>query len=327
MTVRLFFILMKAEFETRVDAWDRYWKGGHGDTCFHQGDVFSLRKDWVEFFSDLPKSARILDLATGNGALPLIAAEVSREKSLGFSITGVDFASPSPELVGDIDTSLLDCISFVGSTPLETMELDEAGFDAVTSQFGFEYSDTRRSIPRIAKLMAPDCKLRFLIHSHGGSVFKSTEQRCGRIKQLLAKDQLFDVCRRLARFNPRDPASLAKTQKLERRFNAKLKSLRAKTTDLPPDDVSVYAMNYVEQLVQSRSYAPPDEWRKALNDLSDELHDYVIRLNGMLRAAQKDADMKRLVTSFEEAGLEDVSYQPALQDQNDVGWILLATKR
>ncbi len=318
---------MKAEFDTRIDAWDRYWKGGHGDTCFHQGDVFSLQKDWMAFFAALPKSARILDLATGNGALPLMAATVSREEGLGFSITGVDFATPSPELVSDVDASLLDGISFVSSTPLETMEFDEASFDAVTSQFGFEYSDTRRSIPRIAKLMAPGCKLRFLIHSHGGSVFRSTEQRCGRIKQLLAKDQVFDICRRLARFNPRDPASLAKAQKLERRFHAKLKSLRAKATDLPPDDVSIYAMNYVEQLVQSRSYAPPDEWRKALSDLSDELNDYVIRLNGMLRAAQKDAEMKRLVASFEAAGLEDVSYQPALQDQNDVGWILLATKR
>jgi len=318
---------MNAEFETRIAAWNRYWRGGHGDTCFNQGDAFSMRKNWIEFFEGLPESARILDLATGNGAVPLIAAEVSCENSRSFSITGVDFASPRPDMLPEIDTSLLEYISFVGSTPLEKMEFDSASFDAVTSQYGFEYSDTRRSIPIIAELMAPGSKLRFLIHSQGGNVFKSTEQRRARIKQLLAKDQLFALCRRISECNPRDPTSLAKLQKFENRFWTKLKSLRSKASDLPSDDVSVYAMNFVEQLIRGRNQIPPHEWRDAFNELSEELYDYVIRLNGMLRSAMKESHMKNLVANLEKAGLDDVSYCPAVQNQNDVGWILVASKR
>jgi len=317
---------MNAEFETRIAAWDRYWGGGHGDTCFHQGEAFSLRKDWIEFFAQLPRAARILDLATGNGALALIAAEVSRENNRGYSITGVDFAVPKPELIPEIDTSLLEHISFVSSTPLENMKFDAASFDAVTSQYGFEYSDTRRSIPGIAKLLAPGGKLRFLIHSHGGKVFKSTEQRCARIKQLLARDQVFDLCRRISRCNPQEPTGHAKLQKFEKRFWTKLKSLRSRTAGLPPDDVSIYAMNFVEQLIQGRTQIPPDEWRDALNELSGELRDYVIRLNSMLRSARKSSEMKGFVAKFEEAGLDDVSYSPAVQNDNDVGWILVASK-
>jgi hypothetical protein len=175
--------------------------------------------------------------------------------------------------------------------------------------------------------MAPGSKLRFLIHSNGGAVYKSTEQRCARIKQLLAKDQMFDLCRRISGCNPRDPSSLAKLQKLENRFWTKLKSLRSKASDLPSDDVSIYAMDFVEQLIRSRNQVPPDEWRNALSELSEELYDYVIRLNGMLRSAMRDSQMKSLVTNFEEAGLDDVSYYPAVQNQDDVGWILVASKR
>lgn len=317
---------MNAEFETRISAWNRYWKGGHGDTCFHQGETFSLRKDWIGFFAELPQSARILDLATGNGALALIAAEVGRANSCDFSIVGVDFASPRPELLSEIDASLLDSISFVSSTPLENMEFDAASFDAVTSQYGFEYSDTRHSIPKIANLMAPGARLRFLIHSFGGNVYKATEQRCARIKQLLAKDQLFDLCRRISRCDPRNPSSQAKLQKLERRFWTKLKSLKSKASGLPPDDVSVYAMNFVEQLIQGRNQIPPNEWRDAFNELSEELQDYVIRLNGMLRSAMKESQMKNVAANFEKAGLEDLSYYPAVQNQDDVGWILTARK-
>jgi hypothetical protein len=318
---------MNAEFDTRIAAWDRYWKGGHSDTCFHQGAIFSLRNDWLEFFAGLPDAARILDLATGNGALPLIAAEVSRADSRGFAITGVDFASPRPDLLPEIDETLLEHISFVGSTPLEDMDFEAASFDAVTSQYGFEYSDTRRSIPRIAELMAPGSRLRFLVHSSGGSVSKATEQRRARINQLLAKDQVLDLCRRISAGNPKDPSSLAKLRKVENRFWKKLKALRSKATGLPPDDVSVYAMNFVEQLVRGRNQIPPHEGRQALRELSDELHDYVIRLNGMLRAALTDSQMKTLVASFEEAGLDDVDYCPSVQDQDEVGWILTAGKR
>lgn len=317
---------MNTEFESRIAAWNRYWKGGHGDTCFHHGETFSLRNDWTGFFAELPQSARILDLATGNGALPLIAADVSRANNRDFSIVGVDFASPRPELLSEIDTSLLESISFVGSTPLENMDFDTAKFDAVTSQYGFEYSDTKRSIPKIANLMAPGARLRFLIHSHGGSVYKATEQRCARIRRLLAKDQVFDLCHRISRCNPREPSSLAKIEKYEKRFWTKLKSLKSKASGLPPDDVSVYAMNFVEQLVQGRDQIPPDEWRDALNELSDELHDYVIRLNGMLYSAMKDSKMKSLVVNFEGAGLADVRYYPAVKNQDDVGWILVARK-
>ena len=36
--------------------------------------------------------------------------------------------------------------------------------------------------------------------------------------------------------------------------------------------------------------------------------------------------MKSLVAKFEEAGLDGVSYSPAAQNDNDVGWILVASK-
>ncbi|WP_456373313.1 hypothetical protein, partial [Thiolapillus sp.] len=68
----------------RLDArqWGDWWNK-HSLTSFHghfQNNYDgSLKQFWEERFANLPDNAAIVDLATGNGALALLAAEYSRE--------------------------------------------------------------------------------------------------------------------------------------------------------------------------------------------------------------------------------------------------------
>ena len=90
----------------------------------------------------MPNSAAVLDLACGNGAVALIAARVSEETGKGFKIYGVDSAAIDPaKFVAKEE--LLKTIEFTGLTPIELLPYQSGQFDAVVSQYGIEFADSR----------------------------------------------------------------------------------------------------------------------------------------------------------------------------------------
>ena len=121
-------------FESSRDSWTRYWRGGNQDTCFTSIGTFSIAERWRAFFRELADGASILDLATGNGTVALLAARVSEERPIPFSITAVDQAAIDPAQSLREPPALLKSIAFIPDTMLEELPFDAARFDAVCSQ-------------------------------------------------------------------------------------------------------------------------------------------------------------------------------------------------
>ena len=92
----------------------------------------------------LPDGARILDIATGNGAIATLAAEVAEAGQKTFFLAATDLAEINPDVKGGARSSRLrKRIQFHSHTPCERQPFDDASFDCVTSQFGFEYARGR----------------------------------------------------------------------------------------------------------------------------------------------------------------------------------------
>ena len=307
-------------------SWSRYWQGGYKDTCFLGADAFSLTSFWQDFFRSLANDARVLDLATGNGAVALIAAGLSQSEKFNFSITGVDFAVSSPEQIADLDRSLIRQITFLPQTPLEDMPFSDASFDAATSQFGFEYSDAGKSVAETARVIVPGGQLKMLMHAADSEVRKASRNRLRRARELLARGQLLDLCQQLAKTMLSASATQDRIRRLEARFASRYKSMQQKLRRVPADDASLHTMRYLARMMQGRASIPATEFATTIKELALELRAYTIRLSSMIQAARSEQDLVNLQHQFEVQGFTDISFAPVQGDKGLVGWSFSASR-
>jgi hypothetical protein len=78
-----------------TDPWSIYWQADNVDSCVASAskrDAEAIAQLWQDFAVEQPDAASVLDLATGNGTVPL--ALLRGNESL--QITGVDKADIDP---------------------------------------------------------------------------------------------------------------------------------------------------------------------------------------------------------------------------------------
>lgn len=150
--------------------WNQYWHYDRIASCFDGAGAAnydeSIAAGWRAFLAVLPAGARILDLCTGNGAAALIAAESGRH----FAVTAVDQADIDPPAYVTRHAEEMAAIDFRGGTEVEALPFADASFDAAISQYGIEYSELSRSLPELARVVAPDGRARLVIHAADGII-------------------------------------------------------------------------------------------------------------------------------------------------------------
>lgn len=139
------------------DAWDEYWAGGatQPSGCLPTGlaaiDAEQTRR-WRIVAKGLPKGARVLDLATGDGVVLRKLSGVRRDLTL----TGVDSARTLPPAPRGVRLK--------SGVAAEALPLPDASVDLVTSQFGFEYTDMAAAAAEVARVLRPRGRVAFLTH-------------------------------------------------------------------------------------------------------------------------------------------------------------------
>ena len=159
-------------------AWDRFWHFDRVASCCDEEGRSNydprIADGWRSYFASQPAGTPVLDLCTGNGAVPLIALEISESLGKHFAITGVDRAAIDPAQFAVTRSDRLKQVEFRGHVDAEQLPFTDASFGAVTSQYGIEYSDLGRSLPEAVRVLAPGGGLRFCMHAAEGTVAEST---------------------------------------------------------------------------------------------------------------------------------------------------------
>jgi len=181
-----------------VEAWDDFWRSGAISVCLTGGDGNyrgAVREFWRAFFSDCEPGSRILDVACGNGALALIAAEAVHEFEHPLRYTGIDAARVQRP------ATLHDHAGFSGqlhsNMAAESLPFGDAAFDFVISQFGIEYSECGKSLDQAVRVLAPGGRLCFVVHARSSRVVARAHEELDTLAAILDSIALPDSVRDL----------------------------------------------------------------------------------------------------------------------------------
>jgi ubiquinone/menaquinone biosynthesis C-methylase UbiE len=166
------------------DHWSEYWSQGcltSFGTDFSDNYTGVLKDIWMPFANELVTGFSILDIGTGNGALPYLLANELVGADICGEIIGVDLA--------DINTLKIEehksvKIRLEGKVNIEEFISDDK-FDFVISQFGIEYSNLKLSLPRVTKVLNPNASFHIVCHHDKSMIIKRNRRVLALIKSPL----------------------------------------------------------------------------------------------------------------------------------------------
>ncbi len=144
-----------------MDAWTRYWQADRLHSCIAAEPAVEqqVAEHWVRFGRSLAPGTRLVDLATGNGAVPAALLTAG----LALDITALDKARIDPPAYLS-QGSMLRGVQFAGGVDLADPAAWPGRYDAVTSQFGVEYLPAAARAPAVACRLHAGGRFQLLLH-------------------------------------------------------------------------------------------------------------------------------------------------------------------
>ncbi len=140
---------------------------------------------------DLPGGSHVLDVATGNGVLPLHAWRWRQPFDL--EVDAVDLADVAPTWWPTLPAEDRARIRFHGRTQIEALPFETASMDAVLSQYGLEYADLTASTAELRRVARPGARLAWVCHHVDSLPVRLAGVELSHLKSLLADDGLLAV--------------------------------------------------------------------------------------------------------------------------------------
>lgn len=301
------------------EQWSAYWQNRtitsfHGH--FQKNYDGTIKQFWTQIFQQLPDNANILDLATGNGALAILAQQYSLKHDKGFSVTGIDSAEIKPAQYLENQTELADTLAqihFVSHTSIENTGLPAAEYQLVMSQFGFEYADMNPACSEVMRLLDPEQGMfTAMMHYADSAVLQQAQEamrqinHCNRSGLLDVAEQLVMLQEVLSKKGELSEAQLHQAQKLHGSLTDGLNKLKHFSGELQdPSHVMLFSSTLMK--VFDRRLAgtvSADDRHNALQHLRQESDIYKLRMQDLSAAALTDKELEQLQHILQRHGLE-----------------------
>ena len=303
--------------------WTRCWETGtvttfHGRFANNYDGV--VRRHWHGIFDRLPTRARIVDLATGNGAVALLAARYSHRRQRDFEITAIDFADidPQRQLAGKAVARHLPRIRFLGRTRIERTTLPDGTLDLAMSQFGFEYAQPDAAAAEVERILKRSGGLFAAMIHHADSAI--VRQAKDGIEQVAICEQsglqplIRDLHRRLAKLKKRnrDSAKDDRAIALRTEINRQIAQFnRASARFRDPGPMTLFVRQSMSTFDPSVAAGlSVDRKQKMLQDAAAETDAYRQRMRDLVSCALGDAEIDSLVSRLSDAGFSIEQSQP-----------------
>jgi len=302
-------------------AWDRQWRGKLLSTCLMHGDREASRTvidGWVAFFAGLPVAAKILDVGTGNGFLPLLALEVSEKLGKKFEIHGSDYAAIDPVRAIPEQKDKFSRIVFHPETPTEHLPFEEASLDAITAQHALEYGDIEKAVGEAARVLKPGGKVRFALHAAESEIVTANLPKINQCRYILEEGKLFEAAEAAVR-----DALAGKGDKGEALGSALSEAANKFRGDANTGDLEEL-LGLLWGAYEARENFPDFAAFKAwLDENRAETEAQLVRIEAMRDAALHREEAENLKTQLKQAGFGDVALDAEqAPGGKQTGWLI-----
>jgi ubiquinone/menaquinone biosynthesis C-methylase UbiE len=301
--------------------WESYYRGGALASCplgLEPGYTGDLRDAWVAFFSALPDGAQILDIGTGNGAIPLIAVETAAALGRSCVIDGIDLAQIDPVRYVRNGERLFAGVRFHGGVAAESLPFRDQTIDAVTAQYALEFTDVPRTLAEVHRVARPGACCLFVLHHADSVLVQNAAESLAHADFLLDDLKIFRKFRRYLDAEQEDPAKatgpwrqlVLAGDELQKAAGGARQSLTLTTM-----------LDSLRQLFELRKTATPLAVRTVLDRMETDLRASVRRMQGVQSAAQSREDIESLVATAAAGGFHDIHFEAQLFRRDLlVGW-------
>lgn len=294
-------------------AWADYWASAGADgvrpACLpnaQNGIEPAQRRVWAAFAQTLPRRARVLDIGTGDG---VVLATLSARRDL--ELIGIDSAPTLPRAPRGI--------RLIANAGAEQMSFPDRHFDAVVSQFGYEYADTARSAAEVGRVLRNGGTVRMIVHHSGGPIVAHNRTRLSALRWSLGEATLLTrarglvAARRVAAL-PTPDAFRGIVRDAQLRFG--------------PSNGADELAQAVWQTLEAGRMRQEAEVVGMLDTLERRALAEILRVEGLLGAARDSEGMDDLSSEFAQAGVAIEPPVPLAEDGTGLpcAWVLSGRK-
>ncbi|MCK7596058.1 class I SAM-dependent methyltransferase [Microbulbifer sp. CAU 1566] len=304
--------------------WDEFWEQGFITTFgapLEHNYTGKLKALWEQLFSNLCSGNNLLDLGTGNGALPCIAYSVLNKRNKSVNIHAIDSAKIPPNITASPEIQeARKNIQFSGESPCESLRFPDNKFDLITSQFGIEYSNWAQSLPEVFRVLKPGCGSHFVCHSLSSALIIATKQDLSVYKSALEEQKVFDHA---ALFAQQFQMEGEKKSTAARALNDSINELRSRH---PDQELSQIIVSDLSQQLRQLKTTPPEIVKESIKARERSFIAAQARQKDMLNAALDESDVTYILQLAKKIGFESCTAEDFSQDGNLIGVYISLTK-
>ncbi|HSX63732.1 MAG TPA: methyltransferase domain-containing protein [Pseudoxanthomonas sp.] len=244
-----------------AEPWSRLWKAGILHSCAtgiagnYDGTVRSF---WHGRFASLADGQCLVDIGTGNGAVPLLAKDYAETRGILLDIHGVDIADIDPVASAPGGSERYAGIQFHPCTSATALPFAAGEVSLLCSQFAFEYVPRDQAIAEIVRVIGPNGRAALVMHSDQSIVAQVGEQQLQGCSYLLDESDFLKRAAALARVLSQAPddarrAALAQNPHAEitrHEFNDSARALMEKISELEVAEVLKKAAQQISSALQ-----------------------------------------------------------------------------
>ncbi len=299
-------------------SWNNFWKikrlcsVGSSD-----GDYVnkSIQAHWDNIFGQLVNHTKLLDVGTGNGVLPYLAALNAQKLGKEFCITAVDLADINPvELFPELG-DIIGNVKFIGNVDSRELPVKTGSQDIITSQYAIEYMPREETIIEFYRCLKKGGEVRALLHSVESETYKqgkSELQKLIEFKDIQFIEQAMAIYKRMIEKLPVE--SLLDIYNSDmRRFTADF----ANKNELPNVFKNIFSI--IGHTIKNHHVLNTSDVIDKFSELESELSHHINRVSMLCQSALNEEEKYKMEALFLQAGFSEISCANDWQGYKNMG--------